>query len=170
MKISINLILITILVIFLYYNPSDLSAITSSVLGKLATIVLICYIASMYGTNTGIIAALIFILLMHNQQEGMKNKTPKGKARHLEKGVKKNKQSSPVSSKGPTPTNKKSTKKKVVPALRERIKNMLAQKQAQKKPNRVDLENVVKKSGYLNSKNAKKEKNKIGFEKHPQVK
>ena len=60
-----NLILIAVLVIFLYYKPGDISIVTNSILGKLVVVVLVCYIASTYGTNTGIIAALILILLMH---------------------------------------------------------------------------------------------------------
>jgi len=73
MKFTIEIVLIAILVMLMYYNPAELSVFVSSVLGKIVSLVIISYIAVTYGRNTGLLAAFIFILLMHHEREGLEN-------------------------------------------------------------------------------------------------
>ena len=79
MEFRMDLVLIVFLVILMYYQPTFLTALTTSVLGTIIAIILMASVATVYGRNAGLLAALIFILLMHNQQEGLENKSPKDK-------------------------------------------------------------------------------------------
>ena len=109
MKFPIDLVLITLLIVLMYCQPGALGGITTSVLGRIIAVCLIAHIALAYGRNAGLLAALIFILLLHNNREGFtapksskKKKKPAAKA------------PSPTPSPSPTPTPTPSPAKKVV--------------------------------------------------------
>ena len=73
MNFTIEIALISLLVILMYYQPTELSTFVDSVLGKIISLFLISYIAITYGRNTGLLAAFIFILLLHHEREGLEN-------------------------------------------------------------------------------------------------
>ena len=73
MKFALEATLIIILVAFMYKSPSALKDFAGSVLGKMISLGIIAYIAMTHGRNTGLIAAFIFILLIHNEKEGLEN-------------------------------------------------------------------------------------------------
>jgi|10_taG_2_1085330.scaffolds.fasta_scaffold05254_4 hypothetical protein len=74
MKLKIQLTLILVLVVLMYYNPLFLTDITRSPLGKLALVGGVLGLSYKFGRNTGIISALIVLLLLHNCYEGLENK------------------------------------------------------------------------------------------------
>ena len=80
MKFPIDLVLITLLIVLMYCQPGALGGITTSVLGRIIAVCLIAHIALAYGRNAGLLAALIFILLLHNNREGF---TPKSSKKNL---------------------------------------------------------------------------------------
>ena len=63
MKLSIDLVLITLLIGLMYYQPDILASLTTSVLGRIVAVAGIAHIALSYGRNAGLLASLIFILL-----------------------------------------------------------------------------------------------------------
>lgn len=67
-----DLVLILLLIVLMYYQPNIFTFLTTSVLGRIVAICLMAHVALGYGRNAGLLAALIFILLLHNQQEGFK--------------------------------------------------------------------------------------------------
>jgi len=73
MKFALEATLIIILVVLMYKSPSALKDFAESVLGKMISLGIIAYIAMTHGRNTGLIAAFIFILLIHNEKEGLEN-------------------------------------------------------------------------------------------------
>ena len=79
MKIPMDLVLVVILIVLMYYHPPFITSLATSVLGTIVAIGLMAAVATLYGRNAGLLAALIFILLMHNQREGLTNNTPKAK-------------------------------------------------------------------------------------------
>ncbi len=109
MKFPIDLVLITLLIVLMYCQPGALGGITTSVLGRIIAVCLIAHIALAYGRNAGLLAALIFILLLHNNREGFTApKSSKKKKKHAAKAP------SPTPSPSPTPTPTPSPAKKVV--------------------------------------------------------
>ena len=80
MKFPIDLVLITLLIVLMYCQPGALGGITTSVLGRIIAVCLIAHIALAYGRNAGLLAALIFILLLHNNREGFTPKSSKKKS------------------------------------------------------------------------------------------
>ena len=72
--ISIDMLLIGVLVILMYHQPHGLVSFTQSVLGKVVAVFLIGVLALNYGRNCGLIAAVIFILLLHQYREGLEKK------------------------------------------------------------------------------------------------
>jgi len=74
MKLQIQLTLILVLVVLMYYTPLFLTDIARSPLGKLILISGVLGLSYKYGRNTGIISALIVLLLLHNYYEGLENK------------------------------------------------------------------------------------------------
>ena len=95
MKFPIDLVLISLLIVLMYYQPDILASLTTSVLGRMIAVCLVAHIALAYGRNAGLLAALIFILLLHNKREGFatpksstkssKKKKGNGKDKHVEK-------------------------------------------------------------------------------------
>jgi len=73
MKFALEATLIIILLVLMYNSPNALKEFAGSVLGKMISLGIIAYIAMTHGRNTGLIAAFIFILLIHNEREGMEN-------------------------------------------------------------------------------------------------
>ena len=73
MKFAFEAVLIIILVVLMYNSPSPLRDFANSVLGKMVCLAAIAYIAMTYGRNSGLIAAFIFILLIHDGREGLEN-------------------------------------------------------------------------------------------------
>ena len=111
MKFAMDLVLILLLLILFYQTDSFLA---TSVLGRVIAVGLISYVALCYGRNAGLLAALIFILAMHNRREGLSNKTPKDKkkssnhetkkVRSIKEGIaSKGKSASPSPSPAPSP-------------------------------------------------------------------
>ena len=70
MKFPIDLVLISLLIVLMYYQPDILASLTTSVLGRMIAVCLVAHIALAYGRNAGLLAALIFILLLHNKRKG----------------------------------------------------------------------------------------------------
>ena len=148
MEFRMDLVLIVFLVILMYYQPAFLTALTTSVLGTIIAIILMTAVATVYGRNAGLLAALIFILLMHNQREGMENKSPKDKmpsapVNLFDQDVKS------VQTKGKL---KEGLRKKVPPR-----KKVTKRKPVQTFTNKTDLENKMQKESYINSQVAKGE-------------
>ena len=64
MKFPMDLVLISLLLVLMYHQPSVLTSLTTSVLGRMMGVGLIAHIALVYGRNAGLLGALIFILLL----------------------------------------------------------------------------------------------------------
>ena len=79
MKFPIDLVLISLLIVLMYYQPDILASLTTSVLGRMIAVCLVAHIALAYGRNAGLLAALIFILLLHNKREGFATPKPSKK-------------------------------------------------------------------------------------------
>jgi len=73
MKFALEATLIIILLVLMYNSPNALKDFAGSVLGKMISLGIIAYIAMTHGRNTGLIAAFIFIILIHNEKEGLEN-------------------------------------------------------------------------------------------------
>ena len=73
MKFALEASLIIILLVLMYNSPNALKDFAGSVLGKMISLGIIAYIAMTHGRNTGLIAAFIFIILIHNEKEGLEN-------------------------------------------------------------------------------------------------
>tara|TARA_A100001011_G_scaffold300014_1_gene313210 strand:- start:2246 stop:2878 length:633 start_codon:yes stop_codon:yes gene_type:complete len=70
MKQYVDLFLLAVLIIFLYDIPEFLNDIVNNTLGKLVLLSgVVCMLYS-FGNTSGILAALIFILLIHKTKEG----------------------------------------------------------------------------------------------------
>jgi hypothetical protein len=74
MNYSVELALIVLLVVVMYYRPAYLRELTSHPLAKLLMIGVLVAMTHVYGRNAGILTALILVLMMHNVFEGMENK------------------------------------------------------------------------------------------------
>lgn len=74
MKYSIELVLIVVLVIVMYFRPGYVRRLTEHPLAKLLMIGVLVIMTHMFGRNAGILTALIMLLMMHNVFEGMENK------------------------------------------------------------------------------------------------
>lgn len=74
MKYPIELALIVVLVVVMYYRPAYIRELTSHPLAKLLMVGILVVITHMFGRNAGILTALIMLLMMHNVFEGMENK------------------------------------------------------------------------------------------------
>ena len=173
MKLTMDLVLILLLIVLMYYQPTILTSLTSSVLGRIVAVGCIAYIAILYGRNASLMAALIFILLLHNRREGLENKSPKGKKKVKKSAVKKAetfKKVSEVPNVPPVPpapdkkNNAKSDQKKEQkPDLadaerKERVKNIVngqKKKPLKTKTNKVDIEDKLHRSSYVNSQEAR---------------
>jgi len=163
-----DLVLILLLIVLMYYQPTILTSLTSSVLGRIVAVGAIAYIAILYGRNAALIGALIFILLSHNRREGLENKTQKGKKKAKKPAVKKvgvfKKVSEVPNAPAPVKKNKAegNPKKEQDPnhadAVNERMKNIVngqKKKPLKTKTNKVDLEDKLHRSGYVNSQDAR---------------
>ena len=73
MKLQVQLTLILVLVILMYSQPLFLTDIARSPLGKLVLVCGVLGLSYKFGRNTGIISALIVLLLLHNFHEGLEN-------------------------------------------------------------------------------------------------
>lgn len=175
MKLTMDLVLILLLIVLMYYQPTILTSLTSSVLGRIVAVGAIAYIAILYGRNAALIGALIFILLSHNHREGLENKSPKGKKKAKKPAVKKAGAFKKVSEEfkkvsevpnAPAPVKKNkvegSPKKEQDPnhadAVNERIKTIVngqKKKPLKTKTNKVDLEDNLHRSSYVNSQDAR---------------
>ena len=69
-----EIILIVILIIIMYHRPIGLKKFSDTVLGKIIGVLAVVFIAMKFGRNTALIAAVIVILISHNDQEGLKEK------------------------------------------------------------------------------------------------
>lgn len=70
MKQYVDLSLLALLIIFMYETPSFLNDIVNNTLGKLALLGGVIFLLYKFGNTSGILAALIFIILIHKKQEG----------------------------------------------------------------------------------------------------
>lgn len=70
MKQYVDLSLLALLIIFMYETPSFLNDIVNNTLGKLALLAGVIFLLYKFGNTSGILAALIFIILIHKKQEG----------------------------------------------------------------------------------------------------
>ena len=166
MKLTMDLVLILLLIVLMYYQPTILTSLTSSVLGRIVAVGGIAYIAILYGRNAALIGALIFILLLHNRREGLENKSPKGKKKAKKSSAKKVGTFKKVSEVPNAPDKKNKAesnqKKEQDPnhadAVNERIKNIVnGQKKEplKTKTNKVDIEDKLHRSSYVNSQEAR---------------
>lgn len=71
MKQYVELYLVVVLVALLYFKPSSLNFLTSSILGKISLLVGVIYLAHNHGISSGMIGAIIVILMIHNVIEGV---------------------------------------------------------------------------------------------------
>lgn len=70
MKQYVDLSLLALLIIFMYETPPFLNDIVNNTLGKLALLGGVVFLLYKFGNTSGILAALIFIILIHKKQEG----------------------------------------------------------------------------------------------------
>ena len=70
MKQYVDLFLLAVLIIFLYDIPEFLNDIVNNTLGKLALLGGVVTLLYKVGNTSGILAALIYILLIHKKKEG----------------------------------------------------------------------------------------------------
>merc|ERR1712216_965037 len=70
MKQYIDLCLLALLIIFMYDTPNFLNEVVNNTLGKIVSISVIMFLLYQFGNTTGILAALIYILVLHRTQEG----------------------------------------------------------------------------------------------------
>lgn len=108
----LEFLLIGFLVILMYYQPAELKVALQTILGKIIAIMIVATIAMYGGRHSGLLAAIIFIMLLHVDREGFED-TAKGKKKTKKKeGLKPTvaKNAAPVISKKPV---KKPTKKSV---------------------------------------------------------
>ena len=70
MKQYIDLCLLALLIIFMYDTPNFLNEVVNNTLGKVVCISVIMFLLYQFGNTTGILAALIYILVLHKNQEG----------------------------------------------------------------------------------------------------
>ena len=162
MKIPMDLVLVVILIVLMYYHPPFITSLATSVLGTIVAIGLMAAVATLYGRNAGLLAALIFILLMHNQREGLTNNTPKAK---------KNIQSFGKKWMGELKNELGKAKKAKKGVIKETLNPIVKAKpllKRKKKPiisstNKTDLENKMKRESYVNSQIAKGENGGVGF-------
>jgi len=70
MKQYVDLFLLAIFIIFLYEIPEFLNDIVNNTLGKLALLGGIVGLLYQFGMTSGILGALIFVLLIHKTKEG----------------------------------------------------------------------------------------------------
>ena len=65
-----QIVLLALLIIFMYETPSFLNDIVNNTLGKLVLLGAVIFLLYKFGNTSGILAALIFIILIHKRQEG----------------------------------------------------------------------------------------------------
>ena len=70
MKQYVDLFLLAVLIIFLYDIPEFVNDIVNNTLGKLALLGGVVALLYKVGNTSGILAALIYILLIHKKKEG----------------------------------------------------------------------------------------------------
>lgn len=73
MKIYIQGLLVLLLLSLLYVKPSYISQMKHNILGKLVLVALLVVITHNYGLETGILFALIYLLILHTSHEGMED-------------------------------------------------------------------------------------------------
>lgn len=71
MKQYVELYLVVILVVLLYFRPGFLGNLVNNVLGKLILLGGVIYLAHNHGISSGMLGAIIMILLIHNVIEGV---------------------------------------------------------------------------------------------------
>ena len=168
MNFSLDLVLIVVLCALMFYRPTFLTSLTTSVLGRIVLVTVVAYIATQCAVS-GLIAALIVILMMHNQQEAMTSKMPKDKKKKTKNGDPKNEKT--TNGKGKEEGKKESPSTKVAAIskkpdkVKESIQNRVAKKKrtAQTTTNKTDLERQIQKEAYVNSQVAKGENGGKGY-------
>ena len=74
MKNYIELSLVAILIALLYQPPTAITHFVKSGLGKSALLVLVVVISHLFGMNSGLLAAIIAVVLLNNVNENFDNK------------------------------------------------------------------------------------------------
>ena len=69
-----ELFLVAGLLALVYDKPAILTEFANSILGKLILIIAVCFVAKTRGLTTGLVAALIMLILMHESLEGLASK------------------------------------------------------------------------------------------------
>jgi len=69
MKQYVDLSLLALLIIFMYETPAFLIDIVNNTLGKLVLLGAIIFLLYKFGNTSGILAALIFVLILHKRHE-----------------------------------------------------------------------------------------------------
>lgn len=82
MKIYIQGLLVLLLLSLLYVKPSYISHMKHNILGKLVLVALLVFITHNYGLETGILFALIYLLILHTSHEGMENSSDEEEKEH----------------------------------------------------------------------------------------
>ena len=75
MKGYTEIILITLLIVLMFVKSQNLNIFAKSVLGKITLVITVIFITAQFGRNAGVIAAAIFVLLLHTSYEGAKSKS-----------------------------------------------------------------------------------------------
>ena len=71
MKTYVELGLAALLAVLVYEKPNFLVSIVNTTLGKVVMIVIVGLLAKQYGLNAGLLAAIIMILLLDSNREGL---------------------------------------------------------------------------------------------------
>ena len=71
MKFYVEISLIVLLVMLMYLNSQSLNRFSKSILGKTTLVISVLLITAKFGRNAGVLAAVIFVLLLHTSYEGI---------------------------------------------------------------------------------------------------
>lgn len=75
MKRYVELGLVALLAVLVYEKPSFLLTATHSTLGKIILIILVGLLSKQFGLNAGLLAAIIMIVLLETNREGLESKS-----------------------------------------------------------------------------------------------
>lgn len=148
----LELLLLGFLVLFMYYQPRELKIALQTILGKLIAIMVVATIAMWGGRHAGVLAAVIFLLLLHIDREGFKD-TAKEKEGKKPAVVHTNPPKTGIttpSSKTTKPTKKNKPQKKTNTSINNKIPVLSVM-------NQLDLDRQIKTKGLQKSQEARGE-------------
>ena len=68
-----EIVLFALLITLLYIKPEVLNQISKTILGKLILVASVIGVSTMYGRNAGLLSAVVAIIVLHDDREGLTN-------------------------------------------------------------------------------------------------